>query len=275
LIADDQHPVHPGRPRDDQALPEDLGGVAPPAVLGQDAVADVAAPLGEMRVEREPDRCPAHDVPRHVGDQEGARHMARGQANPVPVTLLLLEVTGPRLSRPVPQAELEALGGHGTVPGDERRLVIVAQRPQPQRPRARRDPGVIPAPGVPHDLGGHRARLTSDDQETHLSFRGPRGGAAMLVAFSVTPLGVGDAVGEYVADAVRVVRDSGLPNHTDAMFTTVEGDWDEVMAVVKRAVDAVAAKAPRVSVVLKADIRPGAGGALTAKVESLERHLGG
>ena len=97
----------------------------------------------------------------------------------------------------------------------------------------------------------------------------------MLVAFSVTPLGVGDAVGEYVADAVRVVRDSGLPNHTDAMFTTVEGDWDEVMAVVKQAVDAVAVKAPRVSVVLKADIRPGAAGALTAKMESLERHLAG
>ena len=97
----------------------------------------------------------------------------------------------------------------------------------------------------------------------------------MLVAFSVTPLGVGDAVGLYVADAVRVVRESGLPNHTDAMFTTVEGDWDEVMAVVKRAVDAVAAKAPRVSVVLKADIRPGATGALTAKTESLERHLAG
>ena len=95
----------------------------------------------------------------------------------------------------------------------------------------------------------------------------------MLVAFSVTPLGVGDAVGEYVADAVRVVRDSGLPNRTDAMFTMVEGDWDEVMAVVKQAVDAVAAKAPRVSVVLKADIRPGATGALTAKMESLERHL--
>ena len=97
----------------------------------------------------------------------------------------------------------------------------------------------------------------------------------MLVAFSVTPLGVGDAVGEYVADAVRVVRDSGLPNHTDAMFTTIEGDWDEVMAVVKQAVDAVATKAPRVSVVLKADIRPGATGALTAKMESLERHLAG
>ncbi len=60
----------------------------------------------------------------------------------------------------------------------------------------------------------------------------------MLVAFSVTPLGTGEAVGEIVAEAVRVVRDSGLPNQTDAMFTTIEGDWDEAMAVVKRAVAA-------------------------------------
>jgi uncharacterized protein (TIGR00106 family) len=95
----------------------------------------------------------------------------------------------------------------------------------------------------------------------------------MLVAFSVTPLGVGEAVAEYVADAVRVVRESGLPNRTDAMFTTVEGDWDEVMDVVKRAVEAVAAKAPRVSVTLKADIRPGVAGALDAKVEAVERYL--
>src|SRR2546425_669433 len=51
----------------------------------------------------------------------------------------------------------------------------------------------------------------------------------VIVAFSVTPLGVGEAVGDVVAEAVRVVRDSGLPNQTDAMFTTLEGDWDEVM----------------------------------------------
>jgi uncharacterized protein (TIGR00106 family) len=95
----------------------------------------------------------------------------------------------------------------------------------------------------------------------------------MLAAFSVTPLGVGEGVSEYVADAVRVVRDSGLPNRTDAMFTTIEGEWDEVMAVIKRAVDAVAAKAPRVSLVVKADLRPGVTGGLTAKVERLESHL--
>jgi uncharacterized protein (TIGR00106 family) len=95
----------------------------------------------------------------------------------------------------------------------------------------------------------------------------------MIIAFTITPLGVGEGVGEYVADAVRVVRDSGLPNHTDAMFTSVEGDWDEVMDVVKRAVDAVAARAPRVSLVLKADIRPGVTDGLTAKVETVERLL--
>ncbi len=95
----------------------------------------------------------------------------------------------------------------------------------------------------------------------------------MLVAFSITPLGVGEDVGGYVADAVKIVRASGLPNRTDAMFTTVEGDWDEVMGVIKQAVDAVAANAPRVSLVLKADLRPGVTGALTAKVESVERHL--
>ena len=62
---------------------------------------------------------------------------------------------------------------------------------------------------------------------------------SVLVAFSVTPLGVGESVGEIVAEAVRVVRDSGLPNQTDSMFTVVEGDtWEEVMGVVQRAVEA-------------------------------------
>src|SRR6185312_5101710 len=102
--------------------------------------------------------------------------------------------------------------------------------------------------------------------------RGNRGDT-MLVAFSVSPVGTGEAVGAAVAEAVRVVRESGLPNRTDAMFTTIEGEWDEVMAVVKAAADAVAASAPRVSLVLKADIRPGFTDMLTAKIASVERHL--
>lgn len=96
----------------------------------------------------------------------------------------------------------------------------------------------------------------------------------VIVAFSVSPLGGDDSVGEAVAEAIRVVRASGLPNETNAMFTNIEGEWDEVMAVVKRAVEAVAAVSPRVSLVLKADIRPGYNGQLTAKVERIERALG-
>jgi uncharacterized protein (TIGR00106 family) len=93
----------------------------------------------------------------------------------------------------------------------------------------------------------------------------------MLVAFAITPLGVGEEVGQQVAAAIRVVRESGLPNRTDPMFTTIEGDWDECMDVIKRACEAV--DAPRVGITLKADIRPGVVDAMTAKVESVERHL--
>lgn len=100
----------------------------------------------------------------------------------------------------------------------------------------------------------------------------------MIVAFSVSPSG-GDAVGAdggmsaAVAAAVKVVRESGLPHQTTAMFTYVEGEWDEVMAVVKSATDAVTRLAPRVGLVLKADIRPGHTDELTGKVARVDAHL--
>ena len=92
----------------------------------------------------------------------------------------------------------------------------------------------------------------------------------MLVAFSVAPTGSGESVSEAVADAVRIVRASGLPNRTDSMFTTIEGDWDECMDVVRRAVEAVGHHGERVSLVLKADVRPGHSGELQGKVDRLE-----
>ena len=97
----------------------------------------------------------------------------------------------------------------------------------------------------------------------------------MIVAFSISPWS-GDAdggVAEVVAAAARVVRGSGLPHETNSMFTNIEGEWDEVMDVVKRAVDVVAEVSPRVGLVLKADIRPGRTGEMTAKLERLERAL--
>jgi len=96
----------------------------------------------------------------------------------------------------------------------------------------------------------------------------------VLVAFSVAPLGAGVAVTDAVADAVRVVRASGLPNRTDAMFTTIEGEWDECMDVVRRACEAAARHGARVSLVLKADIRPGHTGEMRAKLERLEAAVG-
>lgn len=97
----------------------------------------------------------------------------------------------------------------------------------------------------------------------------------VIVAFSISPVATDESggVGELVAEAVRVVRESGLPCETNAMFTNVEGEWDEVMPVIKRAVDVVAERSPRVGLVLKADIRPGHEGQLEAKVQRIEDHL--
>lgn len=99
----------------------------------------------------------------------------------------------------------------------------------------------------------------------------------MLFAFSVAPSASGESgsVSAAVADAIRVVRDSGLPYELTSMFTTIEGEWDEVMPVIKAACDAVSAHGPRVSLVLKADLRPGHTGQLRAKVDRVSAHLEG
>jgi uncharacterized protein (TIGR00106 family) len=96
----------------------------------------------------------------------------------------------------------------------------------------------------------------------------------VLAAFSITPLGTGPSVGAAVADVVRLVRESGLPHETNAMFTNVEGDWVEVMNLIRRCMDRVLDDGvPRVSVVIKLDERPGHDDQLHTKVASVERHL--
>ena len=95
----------------------------------------------------------------------------------------------------------------------------------------------------------------------------------MIAAFSITPVGTGESVSASVAEAVRLVRDSGLPNETNAMFTNVEGSWDELMDLLHRCVDAVADQAPRVSVVAKIDYRPGARDQLHSKVAAIDERL--
>ena len=96
----------------------------------------------------------------------------------------------------------------------------------------------------------------------------------MLIAFSVTPLGAGEGVGDLVADCVEIVRDSGLDNETNAMFTLVEGEPDELFEVVQRCLEHVADQAPRASLVLKGDLRPDhEGGELKGKERRVEDRL--
>ncbi|MBM6399312.1 thiamine-binding protein [Phycicoccus sonneratiae] len=98
----------------------------------------------------------------------------------------------------------------------------------------------------------------------------------MLVAFSIAPSSPDDT-GSYaaaVAEAVGIVRASGLPHETNAMFTNLEGEWDEVFGVLEQCVDAMTARHPRVSLVVKADIRPGHTGMLESKVRRVDEVLG-
>lgn len=97
----------------------------------------------------------------------------------------------------------------------------------------------------------------------------------MIVAFSVAPStdNPNGSVHDAVAEAVKIVRESGLPNRTSSMFTEIEGEWDEVMDVVKRATFAAGQFGSRVSLVLKADIRPGYTGEIDGNLERLERAI--
>lgn len=94
-----------------------------------------------------------------------------------------------------------------------------------------------------------------------------------LVAVAIAPFGVGDELAEEVAEVVRVIRASGLPSKTYSMFTEIEGEWDEVMKVVKEATFVLAEKGIRTEVVLKADIRPGFEGTMETKVAKVDALL--
>ena len=94
-----------------------------------------------------------------------------------------------------------------------------------------------------------------------------------LVAVAISPVGAGDELSADVAEVIRVIRESGLPNRTNSMSTEIEGEWDEVMDVVKRATFVLAEKGIRTELVLKADIRPGFTDTMHAKVDKVESIL--
>lgn len=96
---------------------------------------------------------------------------------------------------------------------------------------------------------------------------------SVLVNFSIFPLDKGEHLSPYVARAVRIIRDSGLPYQLESMGTTMEGEWSEVMDVVNRCYAELATDCDRIIVNLKADSKKGPGGRMAEKVKSVERKL--
>ena len=94
-----------------------------------------------------------------------------------------------------------------------------------------------------------------------------------LVAVAIAPFGVGDELSKEVAEVVKVIRDSGLPNKTYSMFTEIAGEWDEVMKVVKNATFVLAEKGIRTEVIMKMDIRPGYNNMMTEKIDRMENQM--
>ncbi len=108
-----------------------------------------------------------------------------------------------------------------------------------------------------------------------LRWRRGNGGLGMaLLEFSVTPMGAGESVSKYVARCADLIDKSGLDYRMHAMGTVVEGDLPQLLDLVRRCVEAVAADCDRVSVSAKIDYRKGHPGALAAKVASVEKQLG-
>lgn len=96
----------------------------------------------------------------------------------------------------------------------------------------------------------------------------------VLLEFTMSPLAKGESVSAYVARSIDIIDRSGLPYQLTAMGTIIEGEWQEVMAVVTACFEAMRADCDRVSTQIKIDYRAGPGGRLKSKVDSIERKLG-
>lgn len=97
----------------------------------------------------------------------------------------------------------------------------------------------------------------------------------VLLEFSMTPLGKGESVSPYVARSLEIVSQSGLDYRLHAMGTVIEGEWDEVMAVVTKCYEAMSADCNRVTCSIKIDARAGASGRLVSKVQSVQEKIDG
>lgn len=92
--------------------------------------------------------------------------------------------------------------------------------------------------------------------------------------FSIAPFGKGESLSEYVAEAVKVIEQSGIPHQTNPMGTVLEGSWEECMDVINKCRMKMRKKANRINIKIWVDDRKGARNALKKKIDSLENKLG-
>ena len=98
---------------------------------------------------------------------------------------------------------------------------------------------------------------------------------SVLIHFSIFPMDKQTSVSAYVARAVRIIRDSGLPYQLGPMSTALEGEWAEVMDVVNRCFEDLRKDSGRIYMTLQMDYREGATGRIEGKVRSVEEKLEG
>ena len=96
---------------------------------------------------------------------------------------------------------------------------------------------------------------------------------SVIINFSIFPLDKGESLSNYVARAIKIIDESGLPYELTSMGTSIEGEWAEVMAVVDKCFEAIEKDCNRVYLALKADYRKGPVGRIKGKVESVKRKL--
>jgi len=95
----------------------------------------------------------------------------------------------------------------------------------------------------------------------------------MIADFSIAPIGVGESLSAHVAEAFRIVDASGVAHEHHAMGTNLEGEWDEVMGVIRTCRDRLLERSGRVSISIRIDDRRGVTDGLKRKVPSAERHM--
>ncbi len=97
---------------------------------------------------------------------------------------------------------------------------------------------------------------------------------SVLLQFSMTPLDKGESVSKYVARSIEIIQKSGIPNKMNPMGTVIEGEWDEVMDVVRQCHERMGEDCVRITTSIKIDYRKGKGGRLSSKIKSVEQKLG-